>query len=265
MLRQKNSDYQSTSHHQSLALTVVGVMAIVVVADLIKLTPLIQAPTQALLTPIQIRANQSLQWTQQPWHLLAKNQAMIWRLQELEARYSEASAQLGELEALRAENEMLKNKISGNTNPNPQSTVIATTLVSLSFPAVAAGESEGVRLGQAVLVDQTLVGVIKAVSPHQAEISLLSQPDRDPILVQTESGAQGIVIGDGRRVMISEIPIDQQIQVGERVVTLGQTGIRRDIYVGRIQSVKQDLSAAVQSAIIEQDTSFYRARLVYIE
>lgn len=255
--------WKQTSWTQLVIIPVV--FLIVWLCELVGVAGLVRQSWEGMLLPVTVRVRSLMSWTNQPFQVVTDTNSILRRMQQLEYRYAEASAQLGELGALREENQQLKEALSSKKGTTTSETVIAAPLVSLAYPAIAAGEVEGVQPGNAVSVSETLVGTIGQVSPHQSQVNLLSQPDQRPILVQTEGGAQGIVVGDGRRVLITEIPSDQQLTVGERVVTLGQPGIKRDVFVGRIQQVEKSESAPVQTAVLEQYVSFYRARLVFVE
>jgi cell shape-determining protein MreC len=102
------------------------------------------------------------------------------------------------------------------------------------------------------------------VAVNQSEIGLLSQESGPTILAKTESGVQGLIRGDGKRVLLTEIPVDVTLNVGERIVTQGQEGVAPNMFIGRISAVRNDPASAVQTALIEQLVSFYEASIVEV-
>jgi len=137
-------------------------------------------------------------------------------------------------------------------------------VVSLAYPAVAAGSQSGVRQGEMVTFQNTLLGVITQVSEHQSRVALLTRKDSVPILAKTSSGMQGIVTGNGKQVILTEVPHGIELNKDERVVTVGQEGIRRDVLIGVIGAVITRPSAPTQTAIVQQQVSFFDAPAVEI-
>lgn len=199
----------------------------------------------------------------QPYRNLKISRKAVRRVQDLEIKYAEVSAQLGELEALRAENKELRNLLE-NSDRKLQKTVLSAPIISLAQPSISVGMADGVNQGNIVIGSQTLLGTVSRVYENQSEVGLLSHLNSQPILAKTESGVQGLIIGDGKRVLLSEIPIDEEIKINDRVVTLGQKGVPRDIFIGRVRSIEREPHSSVQVAVIEQFVSFYEILVVEI-
>ncbi len=186
------------------------------------------------------------------------------RIQDLELRYAEASALLGSLDQLKAENQALRELIQIKQERTAP-TQIAQPILSYSHPLISNGSNQGIQTGQLVLVANTLVGLVGDVSAAQSQVILLTQEGGPTMLVRTESGVQGLLKGDGKNVLLSEIPVAADLKVGERITTIGQAGIPRDVFVGRIARVIKTPEASVQTAVIEQIVSFYEAAIVEIQ
>lgn len=183
------------------------------------------------------------------------------KVQHLETQLAQAEAQLSRLQQLEEENQALK-AIIENTDRDLSPSYISRPILSLSQPAVALPKDRQFSLPAAVLIDQTLVGVAEEKEDGIAYINLLWQQRTSPILAETESGVEGLARGDGRRVLLTEIPMDEEIVVGERVVAVGQRGIESGIHIGQIQSIESGDSSAVKQAVVEQYVSFYESRVV---
>ncbi len=190
------------------------------------------------------------------------------RVRDLEIKLAQTSAQLGELQQLRQENQQLRELLQ-TVGPASSEVLITRPILSIAQPAVglpAAAEDElKVQPGLAVLVEETLVGVVSRVQNNVAYVGLLWQKDSPFVLAQTETGVNGLLAGDGRRVLLTEIPVDEQVVVGDRVTTTGQEGIAQGLFVGEVRSIQSGDTSAVKTAVIEQYVSFYESGLVEIK
>lgn len=202
----------------------------------------------------------SISWPLQ-WSSSASHAAR--RIQDLEFRYSEALAQLGELQRLKEENEALRSLVENSPRPEV-SRLVAAPILSYGTPYVGVGSQEGAQEGAVVLAAHTLVGFLDEVSEHQSQVRLLTHAQTQPVLARTESGVEGVIKGTGSRVTLTEVAKDTTLTVGERVVTAGQKGIDGDIFIGRISSIDNPPAAPTQTAVIEQLVTLYETRVVEV-
>lgn len=185
------------------------------------------------------------------------------KIQDLELRLAESSVALGELDHLRKENEELR-ELLGDVSFSQGERVVTSPVMILARPSLSVGSSQGIEEGSLVSSKGVLLGRVKKVFADYAQVELLTEKDARPILVQTESGVQGIVRGDGRRVLLTEVASGEEIRVGERVMTVGQSDFPAGLFIGRIVQAKNDPVAATQTAILEQYTSFYEVPVVEV-
>lgn len=220
---------------------------------------------QKLTVPVLAQNTQLVEKMFRPYELLQFTYNKSKYLQQLESKHAQTLSQLNELDALRVENEELKKLLGTSDRRLSRETIIGAPIVSLAFPAVGVGLSDGVELNDMVLVDQVLVGTIESVSEYQSQVSLLSSKRKNRILARTESGVEGVIDGDGRNVLLTHIPRSVEVSEGERVVTVGQEGIERNILIGTVQRAEQNPSDATQTLVISQLASFYTAVLVEVK
>lgn len=195
--------------------------------------------------------------------ILRQQQQLIRRVQDLEIRLSQSQARLGEIDQLSQENEELR-QLLNSSDRSLRKVVITKPILSFAQPTVSISAEEEIQVGLAVLVKDTLIGQVKEIKQGAASVELLWQGGSSPVLATTESGIQGVVIGDGKRVIFTEVPITEKLEIGQRITTTGQRGIERGLYIGEIRTLQTGASSAVQTAIIEQHVSFYEAQLVEI-
>jgi len=206
-----------------------------------------------------------LQKVAYPFHRLSTMWNLTAKLEDLQYRYNEAAANLIKIETLEKENQELR-KILENSDRTYEATVIAAPVISFAQSFVAAGSQAGVKTGSAVLYKGTLLGLIKQVSEKQSLVLLLPQMTDTGILAQTTTGVKGLVKGDGRRLLFTEIAADAKIEVGELVFTSSQVGLEKGLLIGKIASILSDNQAlATKTAVVEQLVNFYEVSLVEIK
>ncbi|HNV45045.1 MAG TPA: rod shape-determining protein MreC [Candidatus Woesebacteria bacterium] len=187
------------------------------------------------------------------------------RLEDLEYRYREASVQLTELAALREENQALRALLE-NSDRALSKNLITKPISSFAKPVLAIGSDSGLQVGSLVLGEGNLLGIVEEVSQQQARVLLLKNMLEQGIVAKTESGVMGIVKGDGRNILLTEVASEETLNLRERVVTVGQEGIPPDIFIGRIISLKEiNPAKSTQEAILQQDVNFYELSLVEVQ
>jgi len=198
-----------------------------------------------------------------PFFVLEQERENAAATAELKKSYAHALARLSELEAVEKENQALRAVIT-QTSGKVEKKRLAAPVLSYALTAVALGSDDGVQSGALVYIADVLVGRITTVSRDQAQVQLFSSRDAEPVLVITESGIEGLLVGTGKRTELTQIPIQAVVTQGERLTTVGQPGIPPGQFVGIVASVSQPATAPMQTAVIDQLQSFYAASLVEI-
>lgn len=223
----------------------------------------VQAQLQAWLRPVLL-TNASLARTlMAPYYRVRHVWNAAARVQDLELRTAEYLAQLSELQHLQRENQALRQLLENSDRTLEQRT-IAAPISSYAVPMIAAGSAEQVASGDLVVAQNTLIGRVSEVSAHQAQVVLFSNSQSQPLLVETDKGVRGVVMGDDLSVLLTNVARDQQLAVGDRVVTVGQPGVRPGLFVGTVVALRTTETAPVQTAVVEQLVSFYEAPVVEV-
>ncbi|MFZ5437645.1 MAG: rod shape-determining protein MreC [Patescibacteria group bacterium] len=184
-------------------------------------------------------------------------------IQDLELKLAAASASLTELETLKRENQELRFLLENTDRPQTR-TILTRPVVSLAKPAVAGGKDLNLETGALVISRETLLGQLSKINEHESQVVLLHEKEATPILAKTESGVEGIIRGDGRKILFTEVNKTDQLRVGEKIYTLGQSQVEQGVLLGQISFINQDLASSVQTAIIEQYVSFFESSVVEI-
>lgn len=87
-----------------------------------------------------------------------------------------------------------------------------------------AGSRQGVQRGQAVIDAGGLLGQVIETTPTQSTVLLLTDPDHAVPVMVARNGVRLIVYGRGDRLELRDIPLNQDVQVGDQLVTSGLGG-----------------------------------------
>jgi rod shape-determining protein MreC len=184
-------------------------------------------------------------------------------IQDLESRLAESTAALTELESLKKENQELRFLLENTDRPQTR-TALSRPVVSLAKPAVSGGKNINLEKGSLVLSRETLLGQLSKIGPHESQVVLLHEKESIPILSKTESGVEGIIKGDDKKIIFTEVAKTDQLVVGEKIYTMGQNQVEQGILIGQISFINYEVSDSVQTAVVEQYVSFFETPVVEI-
>jgi rod shape-determining protein MreC len=104
------------------------------------------------------------------------------------------------------------------------------------------GSDDGLKPEQAVITPDGVVGKLRDVFPHTAQVLLISDPTSGAGVILQSTRIRGILRGtDTGQVQINNLTADSRIQPGETVVTSGGDMVfPRGIPVGTIESIAPD-------------------------
>ncbi|GEM_PF-5538478 len=202
--------------------------------------------------------NNPLQRLTLMWNLTAN-------LEDLQYRYSEAAVAFSKVEALEKENQELR-RILENSDRSYNQVTVAAPIISFAQTFIAVGAKDGIKPGSAVLYKGTLLGLVDSVEEKQSLVTLLNKLHGNSILVKTNKGVKGLLAGNGREIILSEVSINEPLEVGDLVFTAASLGIEDGLLIGRITHISAENQAlATKTAVVEQLVNFYEVGLVEIK
>lgn len=154
----------------------------------------------------------------------------------------------GEALRLSAENRTLRDLL--NTVSDGHERVVTARVIADSGGAfvesllVNGGSRDGVRKGLAVTNEEGLVGRVVETGERSARVLLvIDRNSRIPVIVE-RSRDRAVLVGDNTRfAVLAHLPLDGDVEVGDRIVTSGHAGVLPPgIPVGEV--VKADESSA---------------------
>lgn len=188
----------------------------------------------------------------------------------LRSENSDLKTRISQDAELKVENAELRRQLNFNEN-SPFELVEARVIAYQpdnfrQFLTVNRGSRDGLKEGQAVVSQGTLVGKISEVSLSSAKVFLVSDPDFKVAAISQESRASGIVSGQlGGGLLMDKIPQSDTISPGDSAITSGLGGeFPKGLIIGRIESVSSAKGDVFQSARISNGLQLARLDLVAV-
>ncbi|MBI2031982.1 MAG: rod shape-determining protein MreC [Candidatus Levybacteria bacterium] len=132
------------------------------------------------------------------------------------------------------------------------------------------GKSSGIRIHDAVILKDNLVGSITEVTEFRSKVNLITNATSSFTAKTLRTGAIGVVRGEaGREMSLQNIMQEADIKEKDIIVTkggqeLGGSGYPPDLTVGTIISVEKKPSALFQNANIVSDLNFSSLSTVFV-
>lgn len=189
---------------------------------------------------------------------------------ELKIKLSEIEAGLTELEEIKYENQILREELGFNErrdlNLEPAFIIgFDATNYSQSI-IINKGKEEGIELNDPVIASQgILVGQVTEVYDRTAKVLLvIDSRSSIPAIVQDDR-ASGVVKGQhGIGLVMETISQDEEIKIGERVITSGIEGeFPKGLLIGEISNIKKVSNELFQEAELKTLINYSELEMVF--
>lgn len=129
------------------------------------------------------------------------------------------------------------------------------------------GSKDNVKIGQAVVIKDNLIGVVSQVSPSLSKVNIINNSSSS-FTAKTQSGALGVVRGGGS-ITLDNVLLSENIRLQDFVLTKGDVnsegvGIPADLIIGKITSVEKNPSDLFQKGKIESFVDFTSLSTVFV-
>jgi rod shape-determining protein MreC len=254
-------------------------LALLVVAGLIldelgALAPL-EGIVLQLLTPFQrisstltgrvIDANQTLRHARD---LEARNR-------QLESLVDQLMIENVRLKEFEAQNEDLRKKLNfSETHPEYilQAAEVKGRVIGaepnnlLAILIIDVGKRHGIDKGMPVVTERGLVGHIHTVGTNWSKVLLIIDPSSSVAAMVQSSRTQGIVSGHlGQDLVMNYIPQNEQIAVGDVVLTSGMGGkYPKTLVIGQVTEVQRQDIETFQRAVVHPSVNFEQLETVLV-
>ncbi|MEK7573493.1 MAG: rod shape-determining protein MreC [Patescibacteria group bacterium] len=132
------------------------------------------------------------------------------------------------------------------------------------------GTNDGVKVGDAVVIKNILVGKVISASNYFSKADILTNNSFSVTVKDDRSGGNGVVKGDGgRQMLLDNVLQADDIKTSDILVTKGSQdeagrGIPPDLIVGRITSVEKKPSEVFQKGKVQSPLDFSNLSAVFI-
>ncbi len=137
-----------------------------------------------------------------------------------------------------------------------------------SSATLSAGARQGVRVGDAVVTSEGLVGRVGEVYPGLSRVILLTDPNAAVACEVESTGVQGVlrfVTAPQPRLLLTGVPLADTVRVGQTVLTSGLSlRYPRSLPVGRVASLGRDPSGLTQEIGVAPAARLSRLRHAYV-
>ncbi len=199
--------------------------------------------------------------------------ASAWREnQSLHARIAELEVENQRLRSAGIENQTLRQQLELPAAFDlPLKPVEVLALAGEPIPTAAtlsAGARQHIRVGDAVLTRDGLIGRVGEVWPTQSRVVLLTDPN-SAVACEIESTTVLGVLHAGmvprQRLLLTGLAMSDTVRIGQRVLTSGLSRrYARGIPVGTVSRVERDPSGLTQQVEIEPAARLSRLRHAFV-
>lgn len=133
---------------------------------------------------------------------------------------------------------------------------------------LSGGAAQGLRIGQAVLAAEGLVGRITRVDAQTASVALMTDPNAPIACEVVGSGVRGVLkfrFGPDPGLYLTAVPLTDTVRVGDRIVTSATSLLfPAGIPVGRVTQVGREPTGLLSAIRIETFAPLSRLREVMV-
>jgi len=149
-------------------------------------------------------------------------------------------------------------------------------VVSPDYLVIDKGTGDRIKVGDAVVLRDNLVGKVAKVSSSFSKVTLVSNSALSfsattiSIKGSLSEGALGVIKGSsGQDMILDNVLLSENIQIGDYVVTKGDmdvsgVGYPPSLVVGKISSVEKKPSSLFQKAKVKSLVNFSRLNMVFV-
>ena len=180
-------------------------------------------------------------------------------LQQIEFLNSE----LASLKYIEQENQILKQQINSLESTEVLNNVNLVQVQILGNPVdvtdetvvINGGVSLGIKSGNPVVIENSLIGVVEEVLQNSSIVRLVtsSQFSATAVDIDVEPNIEGVANGQfGTSIVLDRILPNEQVKVGDTIVTSGKDGLFiPGLVIGQISEVSGDAASSTKQVFVE--------------
>lgn len=255
-----------------LAIIFLFISALILGADIIGITSPLRQVFNVLTTPFQRALYLGGQRIAGEASLFIELRSALQKANALERQYQQTLAQFSYLSNVSKENEILKRQFAHSQTDS--SKLLPAKVIGLSrYLLISGGSNDGVKVGQVVILENSLIGRVVEVDAKSARV-MLPTDSESKITISVSEGERnpkGVLVGDfGVSMHLEKILPEEKIEVGDFVLTAGNFGedfgffYPKGLLVGRISKVNKADNQLFQEAEVEPIFDYHDLNLVFV-
>ena len=237
-------------------------------------TPLLNPARFVLGTavyPVQVVVESPYRIAAATVNAVSSQSGLLARVRELERRNFELTRVAQQLQALRTENERMR-ELLGSRARLPAEVVIAELIGVVPNPdtlqvVIDKGTGDGIRIGQAVIDAEGLFGQVVETSQSSAWVLQIADVSHAVPVEVMRNGLRSIAGGTGRMDLLEleNVPVTADILRGDVLVTSGLGGrFPRGYPVGQVQSVNTGRTRAFAQVSVKPSALLDRSSYLLV-
>lgn len=190
--------------------------------------------------------------------------ASISQLRQDHARLVQTAEELRHsVDSLREENEQLRAQVHAPATTGVSLLPARVTALSGTME-LSVGSHDNVKVGMMVVSQETVVGVITAVSPYRSTVTLPTDPSLS-IPVRTSRGIAGIAVGKlGNQILLDHVLQKDPLFLDDQVYTTGSQGYIPNLLIGTLNYITNSDVAVYKQATIKPPLDYGSLRVVFV-
>lgn len=195
--------------------------------------------------------------------------------ERLRRELAENEALLRSVRELEEENERLRELLKLETEHRELTLVMAEVVASETGNwgksyTLDCGEADGVAVGNAVIVDEGMVGFITKVGTTWCEMASIIDTDMRAGVSVPECGEDGVCVGEFSLMRdgflkLAYLERDTAVKTGDSVETSGEGGIfPKGLYLGKVREVHPEEHGITAYAVVEPAADLSKLGRVFV-
>lgn len=179
------------------------------------------------------------------------------KLDEAEQQIAKLSEKMSDYQSLKDENKLLKNTLNIQELSFANDTLVIAKIVfidkanSKATLLVSADQSEKIKVESAVIVSNSIIGVVSENNKTSILVDLVSNPNFVTEAIDVNTKANGVVKGDLSQIKFSDVLNQDKLNLGDIVVTSSNGGkFAKEYVIGKIVEVESTEGEPFQVAKI---------------
>ncbi|MBD3279948.1 hypothetical protein GF389_00285 [Candidatus Dojkabacteria bacterium] len=182
-------------------------------------------------------------------------------VEDLSSQLAEMEAEIRELEAYKLQSEY---SFSGNYKLIPARVIRISNEESGVF-YINKGTKNDLENGDIVVYKSYALGEIIEISSRSAKVRDIFSKDVK-ISAISRDGVKGVFVSEqGVRLKVEKILSDEEVEIGDRFVTLGvNSNYPPDLYLGRVKEIEESPSQTTKSVVLETEINPFNLHEVFV-